>query len=188
MADMSKNVATFTRQFSVAGPSASHVGLHEIAADNPFHAVLNDKVVADGDSYSTPIRVGVRLQSGVNTLKVTVTNLANGGDAVSNPAGLLWRLSSSPHLTESELYGLGNPLMKYVPCSCGDPVDNATGNYSETVTDMGASAAGAGRFPVSVGRTYNSLNAGRDGPFGEDVPSSVELRWRPGEHQAALTS
>ena len=22
----------------------------------------------------------------------------------------------------------------------------------------------------------------------EDVPSSVELRWRPGEHQAALTS
>jgi hypothetical protein len=23
--------------------------------------------------------------------------------------------------------------------------------------------------------------------FAEDVPSSVELRWRPGEHQAALT-
>jgi hypothetical protein len=23
---------------------------------------------------------------------------------------------------------------------------------------------------------------------GEDVPSSVEFRWRPGEHQAALTS
>jgi hypothetical protein len=22
---------------------------------------------------------------------------------------------------------------------------------------------------------------------GEDVPSSVELRWRPGDHQAALT-
>ena len=26
------------------------------------------------------------------------------------------------------------------------------------------------------------------GPRGEDVPSSVELRWRSGEHQAALTS
>jgi len=24
-------------------------------------------------------------------------------------------------------------------------------------------------------------------PPGEDVPSFVELRWRPGEHQAALT-
>jgi hypothetical protein len=30
-------------------------------------------------------------------------------------------------------------------------------------------------------------NKGQEGSASEDVPCSVELRWRPGEHQAALT-
>ena len=40
-----------------------------------------------------------------------------------------------------------------------------------------------GRKRVSVFVLYCRLNL-----FPEDVPSSVELRWRSGEHQAALTS
>ncbi|MGD9517096.1 hypothetical protein [Mycolicibacterium sp.] len=36
-------------------------------------------------------------------------------------------------------------------------------------------------YDVSAGDFSSSSD------FGEDVPSSVELRWRSGEHQAALT-
>jgi hypothetical protein len=41
---------------------------------------------------------------------------------------------------------------------------------------------------VGVERLLEGMRGGIDGGGGqEDVPSSVELRWRPGEHQAALT-
>ena len=42
----------------------------------------------------------------------------------------------------------------------------------------------------AIGPGYTSLRAVREALYEdhrEDVPSSVELRWRSGEHQAALT-
>jgi transposase len=47
--------------------------------------------------------------------------------------------------------------------------------------------AGVAPIPVWSGNTVGRVRMTRSGNRQEDVPSSVELRWRPGEHQAAFT-
>ncbi len=58
----------------------------------------------------------------------------------------------------SELYGGSNYGATTPParCSCGDPVDGATGNFSETVGDL--AVPGRGR-PLMFTRSYNALEA-----------------------------
>jgi RHS repeat-associated protein len=61
-------------------------------------------------------------------------------------------------------------------CSCrtaGGPVELSTGNYYTSATDISI----AGRSPaLQVGRTYNSLDASTDGPFGYGWSSPQSMR------------
>lgn len=68
--------------------------------------------------------------------------------------------------------GAENPSSPGHPHStCGDPVDCATGNYSETQTDLAVGGRGVG---LDLTRTYNSqaAAAGEHGPFGYGWTSS----------------
>lgn len=169
-------VATFTKKFYVSAEDVSDVGLLRIAADNLFSAELNGVLVQEGEQLDATINLVVPLRQGLNTLVVQVTNGDNGGGPWGNPAGLLWSIAGGPGLTASDLHGLLNPLTNYKPCACGDPVDNATGNFSETVEDLSASASGTGGLPVSATRSYNSLAAAQDGPFGQGWSSSYDWK------------
>lgn len=55
----------------------------------------------------------------------------------------------------------------------------------EWMNDLQRGSNNAFMDGIDLGR---SRHANADGRVAEDVPSSVELWWRSGEHQAALTS
>jgi RHS repeat-associated protein len=55
---------------------------------------------------------------------------------------------------------------------CADPVDCATGNLDEQVSDLSIPGRGLG---LDLDRTYNSLAAGSDGPFGYGWSSSLGM-------------
>ncbi|MGI8710342.1 MAG: DUF6531 domain-containing protein [Acidimicrobiales bacterium] len=107
-------------------------------------------------------------------------------DGVPSPYDTPWGGVSATGAVASpeSLYGMHNDLTDYAPCSCGDPVDNATGNFSETVTDLSASATSTGGLPLSAARTYNSLDGSSDGPFGRGWSDgygwSLDATSRPG--------
>jgi len=64
---------------------------------------------------------------------------------------------------KSESAGGGNPSMKGCQCHNGDPVNTATGEFYEASADLALRGAGPS---VSVGRTYSTLSAAVNGPFG----------------------
>ena len=69
-------------------------------------------------------------------------------------------------------WGSGGPSAPYhVRSGCGDPVDCATGNFSETQTDLSVPGRGVG---MDLTRTYNAQAAveGTRGPFGYGWTSS----------------
>jgi len=84
-------------------------------------------------------------------------------------------LGGSGHLNieAPELYGDHNPAEPNVVRSpCADPVDCATGNFSETYSDTAVSGPG---FNLTLQRTYNSLaaaSATSPGPLGYGWTSS----------------
>lgn len=75
-----------------------------------------------------------------------------------------WILHREVNSLEGERAGGGNPSENTCDQGCvGDPVNTATGEYSETHADL----ALPGRGPaLSFGRTYSSALAATDGPLG----------------------
>lgn len=75
-----------------------------------------------------------------------------------------WILHEKIQALSYERQGGGNPSESTCDQGCvGDPVSTATGEYSETTTDL----AIPGRGPaLAFARTYSSLAAGEGGPFG----------------------
>ncbi len=72
------------------------------------------------------------------------------------PSGVALALSEISSLNPSELYALCQQCL-------GNPVNTATGAYSESATDLSI----AGRsYPLAVSRTYSSSNAATNGPLG----------------------
>jgi hypothetical protein len=65
--------------------------------------------------------------------------------------------------TASAQYGSVNPSTNSPHPCAGDPVDCATGNFSESYTDLSIPGRGPG---LDLTRTYNSLGAGSEGPYG----------------------
>lgn len=81
-------------------------------------------------------------------------------------------------LGPNALCGTCNPGMNQVEVpKVADPVDVATGNLTESFTDL--VLPGRGR-EVSASRTYNSLLAGVDGLFGPGWSSPLDTRLFPG--------
>jgi RHS repeat-associated protein len=79
-------------------------------------------------------------------------------------------------LTPSETLGGGNPSEPCLPCQAAQqgayPVNTATGDFWHTYTDDRVPGRG---FGLELTRTYNSLAAGTDGPFGYGWASSYTM-------------
>ncbi|HEU5270575.1 MAG TPA: DUF6531 domain-containing protein [Jatrophihabitans sp.] len=68
---------------------------------------------------------------------------------------------------------LGQPgCEKPTHCSAGDPIDTLTGNFGHTCQDFSIPGRGPG---LDLSRTYNSLLADADGPFGYGWSSSYGM-------------
>jgi RHS repeat-associated protein len=69
---------------------------------------------------------------------------------------------------------LGSPIpgINDPECSTGDPVNCASGNFTQTTTDLEVPGNG---LPLDLARTYNSLAASSEGKFGYGWTSSYEM-------------
>jgi RHS repeat-associated protein len=84
------------------------------------------------------------------------------------------RLPPDPgELSAEELCGGCNPGQRRVDApKVADPIDVATGNLTETVTDMAVPGRGPG---AAVTRTYNSINHDEEGLFGFGWSSPLDM-------------
>jgi predicted ribosomally synthesized peptide with SipW-like signal peptide len=90
---------TFQKTFEWYGPFDGALVSFSVASDNSYRVLLNgDQIAADGSennhSASDPIMVDLTpyIKNGVNNLQFEVTNWAQNGPNVNNPAGLLYSL------------------------------------------------------------------------------------------------
>ena len=79
-------------------------------------------------------------------------------------------------LTASNFFGSGNYMGFNPQCNTKRPVNCATGNFWHTFDDLDVPGRG---LPLHLERTYNSLAAGTDGPFG--------FGWSSGYSQSLTT-
>ncbi|MGQ0744198.1 MAG: DUF6531 domain-containing protein, partial [Acidimicrobiales bacterium] len=126
-----------------------------------------------GSSYTHPSATGVAHTQGFRAGNGVVVLGASAGPVIEPTE----RLGGNPHLNMT-CPGGADP----------DPVQVATGNFWQTFTDF----AIPGRGPdLALRRTYNSLAAGRPGPFGpgwsfsygmriDDAGSAVTATWEEG--------
>jgi RHS repeat-associated protein len=90
-------------------------------------------------------------------------------------------------LSASTQYGGHNPSAPgQEPSGCGDPVDCATGNFSESQTDLAVGGRGVG---LDLTRTYNSqaAAAGSTGAFGHGWSGPFSDHLEVNEGKATLT-
>jgi RHS repeat-associated protein len=82
------------------------------------------------------------------------------------PTGTVILDSDTPDLLTtqpSETVGGSNPSTKDCGCNRTDPVDTRTGQYFENLTDLAVPGVGPA---VALTRSYSTVNANADGPFG----------------------
>jgi RHS repeat-associated protein len=75
-------------------------------------------------------------------------------------------------MQELERISGSNPSEKDATCSCADPVDTLSGEYSEATDDLSLPGIGV---PVRIDRSYSSALAGLDGPFGFGSSSALSV-------------
>jgi|GEM_PF-882869 len=106
-------------------------------------------------SYSTEFKRSLA------SAKIVAIRAYTTGQSTVGPFYSDWFTVHDPDKSES--LGGGNPSMKGCQCHNGDPVNTATGEFYETGTDLALPGVGPS---VSVGRTYSTLSASVNGPFG----------------------
>lgn len=106
--------------------------------------------------------------------------LVHGSRSSDVPGRYVFHIRNGGNDAEARLYArnvlaAGNPASnQYVPCA-GDPVNCATGDYWTKAVDV----AVPGRGPVQgYERTYNSLAADQDGPYGYGWASTLGAHLR----------
>lgn len=77
-----------------------------------------------------------------------------------------------PVLT-GEGVGGSNPAEKWCQCAHADPVNTATGEFFENISDIGLPGIGPA---LSVDRSYSTSNASTQGPFGYGWSASLDAR------------
>lgn len=83
-----------------------------------------------------------------------------------------WYLVGAPGYTAARMADFASLMDPTAQrCHAGDPVDCATGNFYQTYQDFSLPGRGAA---LSLSRTYNSLLAGEDSPFGYGWSSSYD--------------
>lgn len=128
-----------------------------------------------GDNSSGQIGDGTTLDRhapvGLDDPTPTTLIAAGGGRTVASCDATAGSGNSGPGRAArsgSELYGASNPGQAGSPhCQVGDPVTCATGNLTETMTDL--TVAGRGRR-LTFSRTYNALAAA-------SAASAADLGW-----------
>jgi RHS repeat-associated protein len=70
-----------------------------------------------------------------------------------------------------DLTKMGNKARSTPQCSCKDPVDPGTGDFSESVTDLSL----PGRLPFDAVRQYDSLDPSKAGLFGYGWSSPLDM-------------
>ena len=128
------DTTVFTKTVNVPGTFVS--ANIEIAADNGFALEVNDVVVDDNlteeENYGSTVSYPLTLNSGNNTLEITVKNFGLAeSTAESNPAGLLYKL-----VVESENCDATISAVKIV-CSAEEYLPN-WGNNGASITSTTA--------------------------------------------------
>jgi RHS repeat-associated protein len=131
-----------------------------------------EAIVAEGSGAAPQFVNAGTFQKTENTESAAVeVNFENLGGIVEHTSGKIFikhpiTASASTAWGGTNLSAPGHPHLK-----CGDPVDCATGNYSETQTDLSVGGRGVG---LGIVRTYNSQMAaeGTKGSFGYGWTSS----------------
>lgn len=120
---------------------------------------------------SVPVGVGFN-GSELGPLQVSCS--PDGGCLAVDPVGGSYSVKEPPGgIADNRLLlGSDNPAMN-TPYACsGDPVNCATGNFSETDTDVAVPGRGV---QLDLTRTYNSLAAGTPGRFGNGWTDSYAM-------------
>ncbi len=149
------------------------------------------------DGLTTVLTCTADVEPGVsNTIKLAI---ADASDEALDSAVFVQPAMWSSGMAASITYGgTGNPSSRQSSqCSYGkngDPVNCATGNFYDTFTDFSVPGRG---LPLDLTRTYNSLAAASEGPFGYGWSCSycMTLSVAPGtgdvtvnqEHGATIT-
>jgi RHS repeat-associated protein len=162
------NITVDSVTVTIGGYSATWGSAILVPSGSYAFAIGPDSSDINGVGNCTPSGLVPSIQVTVGGHTATYQDLAQ----VLNTGG--WDKGSCPNLNEAnkwQLLGgpptdpelLPNPSENSINCPAGDPVNCATGNFSETFADL--TIHGRGK-PLAVTRTYNSLASGWDGPFG----------------------
>lgn len=155
------------------GIDTSQYQLYSLALNVDNTSFFVSGIGADGNNFPETKAIKVDIASGnvlgtvggnTNAVAVFGTDGPPGGGRNGAP------------LTPSETLGGGNPSEPCLACQVahqgGYPVNTATGDFWHTFTDDAIPGRG---LPLDLTRTYNSLSAGTDGPFGYGWSSSYTM-------------
>jgi RHS repeat-associated protein len=132
-----------------------------------FNLLIIAVMVAGPFSRVSTSVFATNTQAPINTqVQNTINNSNLSLPALTGQAGRLASASATGdgegeiplgNITQwDELLGGGNPSQLPVSCKCADPIDTATGNFYETITDLAIPGRGS---PLLFSRTYNALTA-----------------------------
>lgn len=101
------------------------------------------------------------------------------------PGGSAGELYFGEPFTAAEFYGGRSPSQRNACChgQTSMPIDTGTGNFWHTFSDLAIPGRG---IPISLTRTYNSLAAANDGPFGYGWTHSYNLSLSVGSTTATV--
>ena len=140
---------------------------------------LNIGSVSRPPAFNTSPNAGLVLAPGYSAkyAELAVFNTAlNPGIIADQSSGGLGQGPIGGAITGGELYGNKNVcfacLAKHIRSIAGDPVDTATGNFSETFHDLSVPGRGV---PLDFSRSYNSGAATTNGPLGYGWTSSYNV-------------
>ncbi len=178
-----ESVVTFVRNFDVPLGATGFAGSLVVGADNSYVCTLNGAVVGQDatefnyfESSKDTWQLGGALKAGQNTLQCIVKNWAMpGGNSLSNPAGLLYRLDAN--------WNQVVPCDDGSACTTGDVCKEGkcTGGVSKVcndnnpcTTDSCDAKTGTCAFSGGVGAPCNDSNA----CTGACLPAGVSKQWQ----------
>lgn len=163
----------------------SDFGGHEIQGTNPSPTYSGSPDMADDDSQ--PFGEGDGMMAGILLDTTSCQLLWQAGSlaqireiiaasACTSATPLTASLADGGPSYPGEIGPGGNPSEPSTTCSCGDPINTATGAYTESGSDLAVTGRGPGLDAV---RSYNSANATANGPFGPGWWLNYSMQIRP---------
>jgi RHS repeat-associated protein len=162
--DVSSNFVGVTDGSTCGGAVLNyHLGSSNLSTE--LHGATTPVTVTfnNGSSPSVDVSVdGTELDEPVTSMPSSAYLGFTGATGAATDVHTVSDFSISDEADSAQL-GSGNPASNSPHPCAGDPVDCATGNFSETYADLSIPGRGPG---LDLTRTYNSLAASTEGPFG----------------------